>query len=66
MSEFEKWWDKVLKMHWSHSDKGVCYCAWKAALRWALKSGYVDDYGDDRINSWDIEEEINATSEKRY
>ena len=31
---------------------------WEAALKWALKSGYIDDYGDDIINSWDIEEEL--------
>ena len=71
--------DKAIKAYWysrgfnKAPDTGGMYQmeldafseGYKAALEWALKSGYVDDYGDDIINSWDIEEELNATSEKR-
>lgn len=62
MTEFENWWDKVLKMHWSHLDQGICYCAWRAALEWAKTQ--ETDLQQTELGAA-IREELNATSEKR-
>ncbi len=59
MKQFEKWWNYNHLLR-THCPKKIAIEIWKAALEWALKSGYVDDYGDDIINGWDIEEELNG------
>ena len=59
--EFEKWWEEKLDMHWSHYDKGVCYCAWHAALKWVLtnkKPIKYNAYKFDYIKTDVIEEEL--------
>ena len=61
MKEFEEWWNKVLKMSWSPQDKGVCYCAWKAALETVKSKIDYANAGNDMID-WIFEEELDATS----
>lgn len=65
MKEFEKWIEQKTFYHKDTEFHIAASFAWKAALEWALKSGYVDDYGDDIINSWDIEEELGEHNENR-
>ena len=43
---------------WSESQIEEAGRIWKAALKWALENGYVDEYGDDLINAQDIEKEL--------
>ena len=63
MKEFDKWF--INRDDFScaakseiEEERESSELSWRAALEWALKSGYIDDYGDDIINSWDIEEEL--------
>ncbi len=62
MKEFWKWREKNCKGSgiWTTA---AYKKAWKAALEWALKNGYINDYGDDIISSRDIEEELNGVEE---
>lgn len=56
MKEFEKWQDK------EHINVGIWTTAarngWKAALRYVLSTGYIDDYGDEILDSRQIRKEL--------
>ena len=64
MKEFEKWFNEEP----TENEKGYCMVAWRAALMWILthkKPIKYNDYRFDYIKTDVIEEELNATSEKR-
>lgn len=71
-TEFEEWFetDKLIdKLNTSYTNNmcsgltwdtiiEVSEYTWKKTLEWALTNEYVDEYGDDLINSQDIKEEL--------
>jgi len=63
MKNFEKWWKNPDNQFWledyvSEDNEEFAEMAWKAALEWALKSIHTNDTGQDYIDPWDIEEEL--------
>ena len=60
MKEFNNYIKKEYP-HINSGDKEFGFDIWKAALGWVLTTGYINDYGENEISSWDIEEELEGT-----
>ena len=68
MKQYERWQKKVLKHEYSPNVPRGAEMGWKAALEWVLthkKPIKYNNYKFDYIKTDVIEEELNATSEKR-